>query len=79
VYWRQNTAATTYAVETEIATATASAAEPAASGEPAPAEPASSKPDLTPVRLSARNAYAAFADATVAALSPIRHLDRTRR
>jgi arylformamidase len=32
--------------------------------------------DLTPVRLSARNAYVAFDDATVAALSPIRHLDR---
>ena len=32
--------------------------------------------DLTPVRLSARNSYIAFADATVAALSPIRHLDR---
>jgi arylformamidase len=32
--------------------------------------------DLTPVRLSARNAYAKFDDATVAALSPIRHLDR---
>ena len=31
--------------------------------------------DLTPVRLSARNAYVAFDDATVAALSPIRHLD----
>jgi arylformamidase len=32
--------------------------------------------DLTPVRLSARNAYVAFDDATVTALSPIRHLDR---
>jgi arylformamidase len=32
--------------------------------------------DLTPVRLSARNAYIAFDDATVTALSPIRHLDR---
>jgi arylformamidase len=32
--------------------------------------------DLTLVRLSARNAYVAFDDATVAALSPIRHLDR---
>jgi arylformamidase len=32
--------------------------------------------DLTPVRLSARNAYVVFDDATVAALSPIRHLDR---
>jgi arylformamidase len=32
--------------------------------------------DLTPVRLSARNAYVAFDDATVAALSPIRHLGR---
>jgi arylformamidase len=32
--------------------------------------------DLTPVRLSARNAYVAFDEATVAALSPIRHLDR---
>ena len=32
--------------------------------------------DPTPVRLSARNAYVAFDDATVAALSPIRHLDR---
>jgi arylformamidase len=32
--------------------------------------------DLTPVRLSARNSYVAFDDATVAALSPIRHLDR---
>jgi hypothetical protein len=35
-----NTAATTEEVETEIATATASADEPAASGEPAPGEPA---------------------------------------
>jgi arylformamidase len=32
--------------------------------------------DLTPVRLSARNTYVKFDDATVAALSPIRHLDR---
>jgi arylformamidase len=32
--------------------------------------------DLTPVRLSARNAYVAFDDRTVSALSPIRHLDR---
>jgi arylformamidase len=32
--------------------------------------------DLTPVQLSARSAYVAFDDATVAALSPIRHLDR---
>jgi arylformamidase len=32
--------------------------------------------DLTPVRLSARNRYVSFDDATVAALSPIRHLDR---
>ncbi|HYZ41011.1 MAG TPA: alpha/beta hydrolase [Stellaceae bacterium] len=32
--------------------------------------------DLTPVRLSARNRYVAFDDATVAELSPIRHLDR---
>ena len=32
--------------------------------------------DLTPVRLSARNTYVEFDDATVAALSPIRHLDR---
>ena len=31
--------------------------------------------DLTPVRLSARNAYVKFDDATVAALSPIRHLE----
>ena len=31
--------------------------------------------DLTPVRLSARSRYLAFDDATVAALSPIRHLD----
>jgi hypothetical protein len=32
--------------------------------------------DLTPVRLPVRNAYVAFDDATVAALSPMRHLDR---
>lgn len=32
--------------------------------------------DLTPVRLSARSAYVKFDDATVAALSPIRHLKR---
>jgi arylformamidase len=32
--------------------------------------------DLAPVRLSARSAYVAFYDQTVAALSPIRHLDR---
>jgi arylformamidase len=32
--------------------------------------------DLTPVRLSARNRYVAFDDATVPVLSPIRHLDR---
>jgi arylformamidase len=32
--------------------------------------------DLAPVRLSARSRYVAFDDATVAALSPIRHLDR---
>jgi arylformamidase len=32
--------------------------------------------DLTPVRLSARNRYIRFDDATVAALSPIRHLDQ---
>jgi arylformamidase len=32
--------------------------------------------DLTPVRLSARSRYVAFNDATVAALSPLRHLDR---
>jgi arylformamidase len=31
--------------------------------------------DLTPVRLSARNAYVEFDDTTVAALSPIRHLE----
>ena len=31
--------------------------------------------DLTPVRLSARSRYVQFDDATVAALSPIRHLD----
>jgi arylformamidase len=34
--------------------------------------------DLTPVRLSARSKYVAFDDAMVAALSPIRHLDRLR-
>jgi arylformamidase len=34
--------------------------------------------DLIPVRLSARNTYVRFDDATVAALSPIRHLDRLR-
>jgi len=34
--------------------------------------------DLTPVRLSARSRYVAFDDTTVAALSPIRHLDRLR-
>jgi arylformamidase len=34
--------------------------------------------DLTPVRLSARNRYVAFDEASVAALSPIRHLDRLR-
>jgi len=32
--------------------------------------------DLVPVRLSARSRYVAFDDATVAALSPIRHLER---
>jgi arylformamidase len=32
--------------------------------------------DLTPVRLSARSRYVALDDATVAALSPLRHLDR---
>jgi arylformamidase len=32
--------------------------------------------DLTPVQLSARSNYVKFDDATVAALSPIRHLDR---
>ena len=32
--------------------------------------------DLTPVRLSARSRYVRFDDASVAALSPIRHLDR---
>jgi len=32
--------------------------------------------DLMPVGLSARNAYVAFDDVTVSALSPIRHLDR---
>jgi arylformamidase len=31
--------------------------------------------DLTPVRLSARSRYVAFDDDTVAALSPLRHLD----
>jgi arylformamidase len=36
--------------------------------------------DLTPVRLSARNRYVAFDDATVAALSPIRlSTDSTHR
>jgi arylformamidase len=34
--------------------------------------------DLEPVRLSARSRYVRFDDATVAALSPIRHLDRLR-
>jgi arylformamidase len=34
--------------------------------------------DLIPVRLSARNTYVKFDDATVAALSPIRHLNRLR-
>jgi arylformamidase len=34
--------------------------------------------DLDPVRRSARSRYVAFDDATVAALSPIRHLDRLR-
>lgn len=34
--------------------------------------------DLAPVRLSARRAYVAFDDATVAALSPLRHLDQLR-
>jgi arylformamidase len=34
--------------------------------------------DLEPVRLSARSRYVAFNDAIVAALSPIRHLDRLR-
>jgi arylformamidase len=34
--------------------------------------------DLAPVRLSARSRYVAFDDATVAALSPLRHLDRLR-
>jgi arylformamidase len=34
--------------------------------------------DLTPVRLSARSRYVAFDDATVAALSPLRHLDLLR-
>jgi arylformamidase len=32
--------------------------------------------DLTPVQLSARSAYVAFDEATIAALSPIRHLNR---
>jgi arylformamidase len=32
--------------------------------------------DLTPVRLSARNRYINFDDATIEALSPIRHLDQ---
>jgi arylformamidase len=32
--------------------------------------------DLTPVRLSHRSSYVSFTDAMVAALSPIRHLDR---
>src|SRR5712671_7544694 len=32
--------------------------------------------DRMPVRLSARNTYVEFDDATVATLSPIRHLDR---
>jgi len=31
--------------------------------------------DLTPVRLSARSRYVAFDEATVTALSPMRHLD----
>ena len=34
--------------------------------------------DLTPLRLSARSRYVEFDDATVAALSPIRHLDQLR-
>jgi arylformamidase len=34
--------------------------------------------DLAPVRLSARSSYVKFDDATVAALSPIRHLDQLR-
>jgi arylformamidase len=34
--------------------------------------------DLMPVRLSKRSAYVQFDDATVAALSPIRHLDQLR-
>ncbi len=34
--------------------------------------------DLAPVRLSKRSAYVNFDDETVAALSPIRHLDRLR-
>jgi arylformamidase len=35
--------------------------------------------DLTSVRLSARSRYVAFDDAMVAALSPLRHLDRQNR
>jgi arylformamidase len=35
--------------------------------------------DLAPVRLSARSSYVKFDDTTVAALSPMRHLDRLRR
>jgi arylformamidase len=34
--------------------------------------------DLAPVRLSARSQYVKFDDASVAALSPIRHLDQLR-
>jgi len=34
--------------------------------------------ELAPVRLSKRSAYVAFDDATVEALSPLRHLDRLR-
>src|SRR4029077_1451353 len=34
--------------------------------------------DLAPVRLSARSSYVEFDDETVAALSPIKHLDRLR-
>jgi arylformamidase len=34
--------------------------------------------DLAPVRLSKRSAYVAFDDATVDALSPLRHLDQVR-
>ena len=34
--------------------------------------------DLTPVRLSARSAYVAFNDETIAALSPTQHLDQLR-